>query len=70
MRLLFSEFFADKKGAWIAVNSPSSVGYGGGVPLSDFTEYPSTFEPDSEGFVVAVMHQMHCIVSIFTRPLV
>ncbi|KAH8812253.1 hypothetical protein F5884DRAFT_877752 [Xylogone sp. PMI_703] len=48
-------------GAWIWVSDPSKVGYGGGVKLIDFAENPNEFDETTEGFAIAVMHQLHCV---------
>jgi len=47
--------------AWVAVPDPSIAGHGGGMKLKDSAVLPSLFESTSEGFVLAVMHQLHCV---------
>ncbi|KAF7856953.1 hypothetical protein EAF04_009713 [Stromatinia cepivora] len=50
--------------AWLAVSDPQTVSYGGGVKLSEFAQDESMFKPSDEGFVLAVMHQIHCVAVI------
>jgi hypothetical protein len=46
------------------VPDPSKLGFGGGVKLVDYAEDPSEFEDTTEGFAIAVMHQLHCVVGM------
>ena len=48
----------------MAVSDPSVAGFGGGVRMVEHAEDPTVWEDTSEGFGLAVMHQIHCIVSI------
>ncbi|KAG6108528.1 hypothetical protein E4U31_007661 [Claviceps sp. LM219 group G6] len=47
--------------AWIAVPDPSAVGFGGGVNLLRDGQDSDTWDAKTEGFSVAVMHQIHCV---------
>lgn len=49
----------------MAVPDPSIVGFGGGAKLSEHSENPSEWDTKTEAFGVAVMHQVHCVVSGF-----
>jgi hypothetical protein len=48
--------------AWIQVPNPSRAGIYGGLPLSGFSK-EGVWTQDNEGFVVSVLHQLHCVVS-------
>lgn len=50
--------------AWVAVSDPSRVGYGGGVNLHRDARDPSSWDAKTEGFSVALMHQIHCVAII------
>ncbi|KAK2591373.1 hypothetical protein QQS21_010933 [Conoideocrella luteorostrata] len=50
--------------AWIAVPDPSRVGFGGGVNLLRDAQDPGVWDAKTEGFSVAVMHQLHCIAVV------
>ena len=55
------------------MSDPSKLGFGGGVRLVDYAEDPSEWDDKTEGFSIAVMHQLHCVVSIschFFRTLI
>lgn len=49
-------------GAWVAVSDPASVGFGGGAKLFENAQDGSLWDTKTEGFGVAVMHQLHCVV--------
>ncbi|RDW72830.1 hypothetical protein BP6252_06737 [Coleophoma cylindrospora] len=52
-------------GSWVAFDDPSIGGATGrGMQMTDVAADPSSFMATSEGFTVAVMHQIHCLMSI------
>lgn len=50
--------------AWIGVANPQAVSYGSGVSLTEFGALGTTFGANDEGFVIAVMHQIHCVATL------
>jgi hypothetical protein len=49
---------------WVAFSEPHHGGVDGwGMKMSDVAADPLEWEEGSEGFGVAVMHQVHCVVS-------
>jgi hypothetical protein len=61
LMLTLHDYFA---GAWVEIASPADIGMAGGLPLSRFAENSTVFSPTSEAFVLSVLHQYHCVVSI------
>ncbi|KAK5994226.1 Oxidase ustYa [Cladobotryum mycophilum] len=52
-------------GTFVAFDDPSIGGaQGGGMQMTDVAADPSKWSAKSEGFAVAVMHQLHCVISI------
>jgi hypothetical protein len=52
-------------GTWVAFDDPSIGGASGrGMRMVDVAAEPSSWTQTSEGFGVAVMHQLHCIMTI------
>lgn len=49
-------------GAWVAVENPEIVGFSGGVALKQASQNPGQWTHESQGFGLAVMHQIHCVV--------
>jgi len=52
-------------GTWVAFDDPSIGGAAGrGMRMVDVAAEPSSWPQKSEGFGVAVMHQLHCVITI------
>jgi hypothetical protein len=57
-------------GSWVAFDDPSIGGATGrGMRMTDVAAEPASWSATSEGFTVAVMHQLHCLVSAFNTCL-
>jgi hypothetical protein len=52
-----------KRGAWIQVPYTPKLGIFGGLPLTEYALAGQKFSPKAQGYVPAVWHDMHCIVS-------
>ncbi|RDW68649.1 hypothetical protein BP5796_09306 [Coleophoma crateriformis] len=49
-------------GDFIAIENPERFGYDGGVDLSAIAENPTEFAAGTQGFGLAFLHQIHCVV--------
>lgn len=51
-------------GTWVAFDDPSTGGAKGrGMRMKEVGAHPDVWSETSEGFGIAVMHQLHCVVS-------
>lgn len=51
-------------GTWVALEDPSQFGVAGrGMRMKSVAADPNSWPESAEGFGVAVMHQLHCVVS-------
>ncbi|KUJ15248.1 uncharacterized protein LY89DRAFT_107084 [Mollisia scopiformis] len=50
--------------AWVWVDNPQRIGFGGGIKIKEFAQDASIWNEAQEGFTVAVMHEIHCVAQM------